>query len=116
LHKIFGEKGLGSRNAPLVGSAEEIADELQSWVEDTDIDGFNLSRVVTPEGLEDFVDLVVPLLQERGIYKRDYAEGTLREKLFGCGRARLAGSHPGASFRALGSSAAPSQTIIPAAE
>jgi FMN-dependent oxidoreductase (nitrilotriacetate monooxygenase family) len=116
LRKIFGEKGLGSRNEPLIGSAEEVADELQSWVVDTDIDGFNLSRVVTPEGLEDFVDLVVPLLQERGIYKRDYAEGTLREKLFGRGRARLARSHPGASFRALGSSAASSQTLSPAAE
>jgi len=99
LRKIFGRKGLGSRNAPLVGSAEEIADELQSWVEDTDIDGFNLSRVVTPEGLEDFVDLVVPILQERGVYKRDYGEGTLREKLFGPGRSRLAGSHPAASYR-----------------
>jgi FMN-dependent oxidoreductase (nitrilotriacetate monooxygenase family) len=99
LRKIFGDKGLGSRNAPLVGSAEEIADELQSWVEDTDIDGFNLSRVVTPEGLEDFVDLVVPILQERGIYKRDYADGTLREKLFGKGRSRLAESHPAAVYR-----------------
>src|SRR6516225_9786015 len=48
----------------------------------TDIDGFNLSRIVTPEGLEDFVDLVVPILPERGVYKRDYRPGTLREKLF----------------------------------
>jgi hypothetical protein len=55
--------------------------------------------VVTPEGLEDFVDLVVPILQERGVYKRDYSEGTLREKLFGPGRSRLAGSHAAASYR-----------------
>jgi len=112
----FGEKSLGSRNVPLVGSAEEIADELQSWVEDTDIDGFNLSRVVTPEGLEDFVDLVVPILQERGVYKRDYADGTLREKLFGPGRSRLAKSHPAASYSSLETSAASSQSAIPAAE
>ena len=46
---------------------------MQSWVEETGIDGFNLSRVVTPEGLEDFVDLVVPILQERGIYKTSHA-------------------------------------------
>jgi len=117
LRKIFGRKGLGSRNAPLVGSAEEIADELQSWVEDTDIDGFNLSRVVTPEGLEDFVDLVVPILQERGVYKRDYADGTLREKLFGSGRSRLAKSHPAASYRALGQARSSRlQNIAPAAE
>src|SRR5437868_6334156 len=49
--------------------------------------GFNLSRVVTPESLEDFVDRVVPILQERGAYKGDYRPGTLCEKLFG--RSRL---------------------------
>jgi FMN-dependent oxidoreductase (nitrilotriacetate monooxygenase family) len=104
LRKIFGDKGLGARNPPLIGSAEEIADELQSWVDETGVDGFNISRVVTPESLEDFVDLVVPILQERGIYKRDYAEGTLREKLFGQRQALLPDTHPGASYRALGQS------------
>jgi long-chain alkane monooxygenase len=44
----------------------------------------------------------VPILQERGIYKRDYAEGTLREKLFGQGQALLPATHPGASYRRLG--------------
>jgi hypothetical protein len=39
--------------------------------------GFNLSRVVTPESLEDFVDRVVPILQERGAYKGDYRPGTV---------------------------------------
>ena len=68
---IVFDKGLGARNPPLVGSAEEIADELQSWTEEAGVDGFNISRVVTPETLEDFVDLVVPILQERGVYKRD---------------------------------------------
>jgi FMN-dependent oxidoreductase (nitrilotriacetate monooxygenase family) len=101
LRKIF-DKGLGARNPPLIGSAEEIADELQSWVEETGVDGFNISRVVTPETLEDFVDLVVPILQERGIYKRNYAEGTLRAKLFGQGQALLPDTHPGASYRQLG--------------
>nr|WP_294505909.1 hypothetical protein [uncultured Rhodopila sp.] len=65
----------------------------------TDIDGFNLSRIVTPESLEDFVDLIVPILQERGACKRHYAPGSLREKLFG--HARLADSLPAASYRRL---------------
>jgi FMN-dependent oxidoreductase (nitrilotriacetate monooxygenase family) len=99
LRKIFGPRGLGSRNPPLIGSAEEIADALIAIVDETDIDGFNLSRVVTPEGLEDFIDLVVPILQERGAFKREYAPGTYREKLFGQGRARLPESHPAAAFR-----------------
>jgi hypothetical protein len=53
---------------------------------------------VTPEGLEDFVDLVVPILQERGVYKRDYRPGTLREKLF-AGSPLLPPSHPAAAHR-----------------
>ncbi|MFT4040897.1 MAG: LLM class flavin-dependent oxidoreductase [Thermomicrobiales bacterium] len=84
---------------PLVGSPEQIADELISWLDEAGVDGFNLGRTVTPECHADFIDLVVPILQERGRYKRDYAEGTLREKLFGAGRARLAGTHTGASYR-----------------
>ena len=65
----------------------------------TDVDGFNLAYAVTPESFADFVDLVVPELQRRGIYKRDYRSGTLREKLSGSGRSRLASSHPSAAFR-----------------
>ena len=98
LRRIVSRMGLGSRNPAIVGSAEEVADDLISWVEETDIDGFNLSRIVTPEGLEDFVDLVVPILQERGVYKRDYRPGTLREKLF-AGSPLLPPSHPAAAHR-----------------
>jgi FMN-dependent oxidoreductase (nitrilotriacetate monooxygenase family) len=97
LRRLIGQMGLGSRTPPIVGSAEEVARELIGWVDETDIDGFNLSRVVTPESLRDFVDLVVPILQERGVYKRDYRPGTLREKLFG--RARLPPAHPAARYR-----------------
>ena len=98
LRRIVSRMGLGSRNPAIVGSAEEVAEDLISWVDETDIDGFNLSRIVTPEGLEDFVDLVVPILQERGVYKRDYRPGTLREKLF-AGSALLPPSHPAAAHR-----------------
>jgi len=99
LRKLIEQMGLGSRSSPFVGSAEDVADEMESWVNETDIDGFNLCRVVTPEGLEDFVDLVVPILQERGIYKTAYAPGPLRQKLFGHGQGRLPAYHPGAAFR-----------------
>ena len=99
VRRIIDRMGLGSRIPPIVGSAAEVADELIGWVEKTDIDGFNLSRIVTPESLEDFIDLVVPILQERGVYKRDYRPGTLREKLFGY--ARLPSRHPAAACRNL---------------
>jgi alkanesulfonate monooxygenase len=90
---------IGGRGPLFVGSPEEIADTLIEWVETTDVDGFNLAYAVTPESFEDFVDLVVPELQRRAAYKHEYRPGTLREKLFGPGRARLAAPHPAARYR-----------------
>ncbi|MFO1027712.1 MAG: LLM class flavin-dependent oxidoreductase [Acetobacteraceae bacterium] len=97
LRRLIAQMGLGSRVAPIIGSAEEVADALIQLVEDTDIDGYNLSRTVTPESLEDFVDLVVPVLQERGAFKRRYESGPLRQKLFGA--PRLPDTHPAALYR-----------------
>ena len=93
--KLIDQFVLGSRQSPIVGSPAEVADELQSWVDETGVDGFNLSRTVVPECIESFVDLVVPVLQERGRYKHAYAAGTYREKLFAAGP-RLASPHPAA--------------------
>jgi FMN-dependent oxidoreductase (nitrilotriacetate monooxygenase family) len=92
---------LGSRQPPIVGSVEEVADELIAWMDQADVDGFNLSRTVTPECLEDVVRLLVPALQERGRYKRAYTPGTYREKLFGAGPL-LAAPHPAATHRQAG--------------
>jgi alkanesulfonate monooxygenase SsuD/methylene tetrahydromethanopterin reductase-like flavin-dependent oxidoreductase (luciferase family) len=90
--------GIGGLGPVVVGSPERVADELQSWVAETDIDGFNLAYAVTPETFSDIVDLLVPELQRRGVYKQDYAPGTLREKLFGRG-AHLTAPHPAAGYR-----------------
>jgi len=96
--KLLEQMVLGSRQAPLVGSAERVADELIAWTQQAGVDGFNLSRTVAPECFEDFIALVVPILQERGAYKRAYRSGSLREKLFD--RALLPASHTAAQFRA----------------
>ncbi|HUN49763.1 MAG TPA: LLM class flavin-dependent oxidoreductase [Candidatus Sulfotelmatobacter sp.] len=88
---------IGGRGPVMVGSPQQVADSLIGWVEATGVDGFNLAYAVTPESFTDFVDLVVPELQRRGVYKTDYRDGTLREKLFG--RARLPASHPAAGHR-----------------
>ena len=89
---------LGSRQTPIVGSPSQVADQLQRWMTDADVDGFNLSRTVIPECLEDFIDLIVPELQDRGLYKTEYDLGTYRHKLFRRGD-RLPGDHPAASER-----------------
>jgi FMN-dependent oxidoreductase (nitrilotriacetate monooxygenase family) len=88
---------LGSRNQPIVGNPSQVADQLAAWIDEADVDGFNLTRTVTPESVEDFVDLVVPELQNRGIYKTAYEEGPLRQKLFGS--PRLPARHRAAQFR-----------------
>jgi alkanesulfonate monooxygenase len=99
VREIAKHAAIGGRGPVVVGSAQDVADEMQAWVEETDIDGFNLAYALTPETFEDVVDLVVPELQARGVYKREYAPGTLREKLYGSGRARLPAEHPAAAFR-----------------
>jgi hypothetical protein len=89
---------LGSRQTPIVGSPSQVADALQRWVAEADVDGFNLSRTVIPECLEDFTDLIVPELQGRGAFKTAYSLGTYREKLFHAGD-RLPADHPAARER-----------------
>jgi FMN-dependent oxidoreductase (nitrilotriacetate monooxygenase family) len=96
--KLLEQSALGSRQPPIVGDPVQVADALQSWVDGADVDGFNLSRTVMPECLEAFINLVVPVLQERGAFKSAYAPGTYREKLFGQG-ALLPAAHPAARHR-----------------
>jgi alkanesulfonate monooxygenase len=99
VREIARHAAIGGRGPLVVGAPDEVAEALIAWVDETDVDGFNLAYAVTPESFADFVDLVVPELQRRGRYKQDYAPGTLREKLYGPGRARLGADHPAARFR-----------------
>ncbi len=64
-----------------VGTAAHIADEIDRYVQADACDGFILVPHLTPHGLDDFVDQVVPLLQERGVFRTEYSGRTLREHL-----------------------------------
>ncbi|GAA1460064.1 LLM class flavin-dependent oxidoreductase [Williamsia maris] len=90
--------GIGGMGPVLVGSGESIADQLQSWVSETDVDGFNLAYAVTPGTFADVIDHVIPALERRGAYEREYTPGTLRHKLFGESD-HLPDRHRGAGFR-----------------
>jgi FMN-dependent oxidoreductase (nitrilotriacetate monooxygenase family) len=65
----------------ICGTAEQVADRLEAWFTGHGADGFNVMPPYFPGGLDDFVDGVVPILQERGLFRRDYAGTTLREHL-----------------------------------
>ncbi|CEA07013.1 Dimethyl-sulfide monooxygenase [Arthrobacter saudimassiliensis] len=95
---IAAAAGIGGLGPRLVGSGAEVAEELIRWVEDTDVDGFNLAYAITPGTFEDIVEFVVPELQKRGAYRTAYEPGTLRHKLFGAGD-KLPATHRGARFR-----------------
>lgn len=64
-----------------VGTPEKVADEIERWFKEDAADGFILGFQVIAEGLDDFVELVVPLLEERGVYRRDLPGRTLRDHL-----------------------------------
>ncbi|MGG3798667.1 LLM class flavin-dependent oxidoreductase [Metabacillus fastidiosus] len=94
--------GIGGMGPIAIGTPEQIADTLEQWIDETDIDGFNLAYAITPGTFKDFVDLVIPELQRRGVVKKEYEEGTFREKLFERRKPRLPENHIGASYRTLG--------------
>jgi alkanesulfonate monooxygenase SsuD/methylene tetrahydromethanopterin reductase-like flavin-dependent oxidoreductase (luciferase family) len=69
------------RATRLVGTAPQVADQLQAWFAARAADGFHLLPAVLPEGLEELADALVPELQRRGLFRRAYAGRTLREHL-----------------------------------
>jgi FMN-dependent oxidoreductase (nitrilotriacetate monooxygenase family) len=89
---------IGGLGPFIIGSGSEIADQLQEWVDETDVDGFNLAYAITPGTFEDVVEFVIPELRKRGAYPDEYAPGSLRNKLHGAGD-RLPENHRGASYR-----------------
>ncbi len=71
-----GYSGLG-----FIGTPKTIADEMEEWLFTEAADGFNIMFPYVPDGLDDFVDLVIPELQRRGIFRHEYEGQTLRENL-----------------------------------
>ena len=65
----------------VVGTPQFIADQMQHWLEEDATDGFNLMPAYMPGGLDDFLEQVVPQLQRRGLFRREYSAKTLRENL-----------------------------------
>ncbi|MHA7295465.1 LLM class flavin-dependent oxidoreductase [Arthrobacter sp. HLT1-21] len=90
---------IGGRGPVITGSPSTVVDELERWMDEGDVDGFNLSNAVRPADLEEFVRLVSPELRRRGLLPEAPQPGTtLREIILGEGP-RLADDHYGARFR-----------------
>jgi FMN-dependent oxidoreductase (nitrilotriacetate monooxygenase family) len=71
----------GGGHVQVVGTPEQVADVIDTWHREGAVDGFNLMIDVLPDGLRDFVNEVIPILQRRGAFRTEYAGTTLRSNL-----------------------------------
>jgi long-chain alkane monooxygenase len=84
----------------VAGTPSVVVDEIEKWVDVAGIDGFNLVQHHTPGTAEDFIELIVPELRRRGLFREAYDEGeTLRERIWGPGNQHLFPDHPAARYR-----------------
>jgi N-acetyl-S-(2-succino)cysteine monooxygenase len=81
VRQLIGRTSGGRGHRVVVGDATTVADLLQEWLEEGAADGFNLMPPTLPGSLQAFADHVVPELQRRGIFRRDYEGTTLRDHL-----------------------------------
>ncbi len=97
--QTFRDLAMHLLSAAVVGTPEQIADRLEDWAA-AGVDGVNVMDVPTHWAFADFVEHVVPVLQQRGLMRREHVSGTLREKLGGAGP-RLLDRHPARRLRAV---------------
>jgi dimethyl-sulfide monooxygenase len=95
---IVQKRSVGGLGPVIVGSAQTVADELERWVDEGGIDGFNFAYAITPGTFEDLVELVVPELQKRGRARTEYEGSTLRESLYGAGQVFAEDTHPARQY------------------
>lgn len=81
IRQLYMENAAGRGHRMVIGTAGDIADAMQEWFEDSAADGFNIIPTHLPTALGDFVELVTPELQRRGLFRREYEGATLRENL-----------------------------------
>jgi len=79
VRQLIGRLGGGRGHRTFSGTAEQVADAVQEWWDAGAADGFNIMPAVLPSGLEDFVDQVVPVLVDRGLFRTEYTGTTLRD-------------------------------------
>ncbi|KAK5633181.1 hypothetical protein RRF57_008895 [Xylaria bambusicola] len=83
-HTIAEHVSIGGNGPILVGTPSQVADGLETWVEEADIDGFNFAYALFPQSFKDIVELLLPELRRRGLFWDDYAVpgGTYRENFY----------------------------------
>ncbi|WP_067676962.1 LLM class flavin-dependent oxidoreductase [Nocardia miyunensis] len=78
VRQLIARLGGGRGHRTFAGTAEQVADTIEEWFTEGAADGFNVMPAALPSGLDVFVDRVVPILQERGLFRTEYTDSTLR--------------------------------------
>ena len=81
IRQLYLAVAAGNGHYVAVGSAKQVADVMEHWFTHQAADGFNYVPAALPRGIHDFVDLVVPELQRRRLFRTEYEGATLRENL-----------------------------------
>jgi FMN-dependent oxidoreductase (nitrilotriacetate monooxygenase family) len=100
-HTVANHIKVGGLGATVAGTPERVADEMERWVDEADVDGFNLAYALMPSSFEEVISDLLPVLRERGLFWEDYAVdgGTYRENIYGKkGVARPPADHPAAKY------------------
>lgn len=99
VREVIRRRSIGGLGPVLVGGPQKVADELEHWVDEGGVDGFNLAYAITPGTTSDFIDYVVPELRKRGRVQTEYKPGTFREKLVGTPTPYTEEAHPASQIR-----------------
>jgi N-acetyl-S-(2-succino)cysteine monooxygenase len=81
LRQLIQLKARSSGHAAVIGTAEQVAEHMIEWFTNQACDGFNLQPAAIPDSLDDIEHGILPILRERGYFRRDYTGSTLREHL-----------------------------------
>lgn len=81
LRQLLGRLAAGGGHCTMVGTPESIADEMEHWFRNEGADGFNLMPPALPPSFNDFAEHVIPVLQKRGLFRKEYEGNTLRDHL-----------------------------------
>lgn len=78
VRQVLGRLAAGGGHCTMIGTPEQVANEIEKWFRNEGADGFNLMPPMLPNSLEDFIDQVIPILQQRGLFRTEYEGSTLR--------------------------------------
>ncbi|MGF7160764.1 FMN-dependent oxidoreductase (nitrilotriacetate monooxygenase family) [Rhodoligotrophos appendicifer] len=81
IRQLYTKIGMAQEHKTVVGTAGDVVDEMEAWVDAGAADGFNVTPTHLPHGIDDFVEFVVPELRRRGRFRHEYEGLTLRENL-----------------------------------